>query len=34
VRDAMAEVLDRTTLADLLRQMGNARQKPVLMYHI
>jgi Rrf2 family protein len=36
VRDAMAGVLDRTTLADLLRQMGNARQKkpPVLMYHI
>jgi Rrf2 family protein len=36
VRDAMAEVLDRTTLADLLRQMANARQKkpPVLMYHI
>ena len=36
VRDAMAEVLDRTTLADLLRQMGSARQKkpPVLMYHI
>jgi Rrf2 family protein len=36
VRDAVAEVLDRTTLADLLRQMGNARPKkpPVLMYHI
>jgi len=36
VRDAMAEVLDRTTLADLLRQMGNARQKkpPILMYQI
>jgi DNA-binding IscR family transcriptional regulator len=36
VRDAMAEVLDRTTLADLLRQMTNARQKkpPVLMYQI
>jgi Rrf2 family protein len=36
VRDAVAEVLDRTTLADLLRQMGSARQKkpPVPMYHI
>ena len=36
VRDAIAEVLDRTTLADLLRQMGSARQKkpPILMYHI
>jgi len=34
VRDSMAEVLDRTTLADLLRQMANARQKPVLMYDI
>jgi Rrf2 family protein len=36
VRDAMAEVLDRTTLSDLLRQMGSARAKkpPVLMYHI
>ena len=36
VRDAMAEVLDRTTLADLLRQMANAGQKkpPVLMYYI
>ena len=36
VRDRMAEVLDKTTLADLLRQMEEARQKkpPVLMYHI
>src|SRR5215469_8465143 len=36
VRDRMAEVLDKTTLADLLRQMDEARQKkpPVLMYHI
>ena len=35
VRDAMAEVLDRTTLADLLRQMEAAKPKPdALMYYI
>jgi Rrf2 family protein len=37
VRDAIANVLDRTTLADLIRQVESARakSKPVpLMYHI
>jgi Rrf2 family protein len=36
VRDAMADVLDKTTLADLLRDMGNLRRsnKPVLMFDI
>jgi Rrf2 family protein len=37
VRDAMANVLDRTTLADLIRQVGTARTKEereALMYHI
>jgi Rrf2 family protein len=37
VRDAMANVLDRTTLADLIRQVESARSrsKPeALMYHI
>ena len=36
VRDAMAGVLDKTTLADLLRQMGTVRQsrRPVLTYEI
>jgi Rrf2 family protein len=38
VRDAIAEVLDRTTLAELLRQMQAAHpakvKKEPLMYHI
>jgi Rrf2 family protein len=37
VRDAIASVLDRTTLADLIRQMQTARRKTgsePLMYHI
>jgi Rrf2 family protein len=37
VRDAMANVLDRTTLADLIKQVeiARARSKPgALMYHI
>jgi len=38
VRDAIAEVLDRTTLSELLRQMAAARsgreKKDALMYHI
>ena len=34
VRDAIANVLDRTTLADLLRQMQSARRREPLMYHI
>jgi Rrf2 family protein len=37
VRDAMANVLDRTTLADLIRQVESARAKnkrEPLMYHI
>jgi Rrf2 family protein len=37
VRDAMANVLDRTTLADLIRQVESARSKSrrePLMYHI
>jgi Rrf2 family protein len=36
VRDAMAEVLDKTTLADLIRRTGGRRQKKShpLMYHI
>jgi Rrf2 family protein len=37
VRDAMAGILDRTTLADLIRQSAearNARQQEPLMYYI
>ena len=35
VRDAIADVLDKTTLADLLRQMREVKQRePALMYHI
>jgi len=35
VRDAIADVLDKTTLADLLRQMREIKQRePALMYHI
>ena len=37
VRDAMANVLDRTTLADLIKQVESARAKSKrepLMYHI
>jgi Rrf2 family protein len=37
VRDAIANVLDRTTLADLIRQAESARSKgrrEALMYHI
>jgi Rrf2 family protein len=38
VRDAMSEVLDRTTLADLLRRVDSRRQEQTaresLMYHI
>ncbi|HLK63147.1 MAG TPA: Rrf2 family transcriptional regulator [Bryobacteraceae bacterium] len=37
VRDAIANVLDRTTLADLIRQVETARTKfrpEALMYHI
>jgi len=37
VRDAMASVLDRTTLADLIRQVESVRSKSkpeALMYHI
>ena len=37
VRDAIANVLDRTTLADLIRQVESARSKTKqapLMYHI
>jgi Rrf2 family protein len=37
VRDAIANVLDRTTLADLIRQVESARAKSKrepLMYHI
>ncbi len=37
VRDAMANVLDRTTLADLIQQVASARAKSPhepLMYHI
>jgi Rrf2 family protein len=35
VRDAMASVLDRTTLADLLRQMDETKRKPpILTYEI
>jgi Rrf2 family protein len=37
VRDAIANVLDRTTLADLIRQVEAARikgKREVLMYHI
>jgi len=36
VRDAMADILDKTTLASLLRQMGTVRQnlRPVLTYEI
>jgi len=37
VRDAIANVLDRTTLADLLRQSDTARthsKREALMYHI
>jgi len=33
VRDSIAEVLDKTTLADLIRQSDSLRQEP-LMYHI
>jgi Rrf2 family protein len=37
VRDAMASVLDRTTLAELIRQVDSAKSKgkrEALMYHI
>jgi len=35
VRDAMAAVLDKTTVADLLRQMDEVKRKPpVMMYEI
>ena len=38
VRDAIADVLDRTTLTELLQQMEAARssrsKKEALMYHI
>jgi DNA-binding IscR family transcriptional regulator len=38
VRDAMSEVLDRTTLAELIKEVeeGIARRKPAepIMYHI
>jgi DNA-binding IscR family transcriptional regulator len=37
VRDAMANVLDRTTLAELIRQVESARikgKRDALMYHI
>lgn len=38
VRDAMAQILDRTTLADVCRRMEDARAQPVdpdtLMYYI
>jgi Rrf2 family protein len=35
VRDAIADVLDKTTVADLLRQMREVQsRKPVLTYHI
>ena len=38
VRDAVSEVLDRTTLADLIKEVeeGMARRKPgePIMYHI
>ena len=37
VRDAIADVLDKTTLADLIRQVETARQehsRQPLMYHI
>jgi DNA-binding IscR family transcriptional regulator len=37
VRDSIAQVLDKTTLADLLRQVDSAKQehsRQPLMYHI
>jgi DNA-binding IscR family transcriptional regulator len=37
VRDSIAEVLDKTTLADLIRQVETAKQEHSrlpLMYHI
>jgi len=36
VRDAIANILDNTTLADVLRRVENARKTPLeaLMYHI
>lgn len=37
VRDAIAEVLDKTTLAELIRQTGESKREQVrqpLMYHI
>jgi DNA-binding IscR family transcriptional regulator len=36
VRDAMAQVLDRTTLADVISKVSHTTSTPVteLMYHI